>query len=73
MLHLEWRRRSLRGLASDLMSLDIAWVLTSSRNDKISEIESADKMKKLEMWSDLLKVSQSSQVHSQLDPELFFV
>ena len=55
------------------MSLDIAWVLTSSRNDKISEIESADKMKKLEMWSDLLKVSQSSQVHSQLDPELFFV
>ena len=68
MLHLEWGRRSLRGLASDLMSLDITWVLTSSRNDKISEIESADKMKKLEMWSDLLKVSQSSLVHSQLDP-----
>ena len=50
------------------MSLDIAWVLTSSRNDKILEIESTDKMKKLEVWSDLLKVSQSSQVHSQLDP-----
>ena len=71
-LHLEWRRRSLRGLASGLMSLDIAWVLTSSRNDKILEIESTDKMKKLEVWSDLLKVSQSSQVHSQLDPWIIF-
>ena len=44
------------------MSLFTAWVLTASRNDNISEIESAGKMKELEMWSDLLKVSQSSQV-----------
>lgn len=52
----------MRGLASDLMSLFTAWVLTASTNDNISEIESAGKMKELEMWSDLLKVSQSSQV-----------
>ena len=51
------------------MSLDIAWVLTSSRNDKISEIESADKMRKLGMWSDLLKVSQLLSGRADLSSE----
>lgn len=44
--------------APDLMSLDTDWLdLTFSRN-KISEFGSKDKMKKLEMWSDLLEVTE---------------